>query len=155
MLLEYFSIILILYITYKNTSIYSLSLLTPFCQNEIHFVHDFNVKSLNYREVKGSVLNLKSLTLDISDFLNSLNDTDNYWVNLSFYPDLTGYNIDEGINLSISTPILINRDSSSLLLTQFIMSRLYTMIDMYYLDDSIINSNSSIIVIKFTDIEIQ
>jgi len=78
MLLEYFSIILILYITYKNTSIYSLSLLTPFCQNEIHFVHDFNVKSLNYREVKGSVLNLKSLTLDISDFLNSLNDTDNY-----------------------------------------------------------------------------
>jgi len=87
--------------------------------------------------------------------LNNLNESDNYWLSLSFYPDLTGYNIDDGIQLFVSHPILINRDSSPLLLTQFIMNRLYTMIDLYYLDDSIINSNHSIIVVKFTDIEIQ
>jgi len=98
---------------------------------------------------------LKNLTTDITDFLNSLNESDNYWVSFSFYPDIIGYQIDEGIKLFISDPILINRESSALLLTQFIMNRLNIMVDFYYLDDSIISSNDSIIIVKFTDIEIQ
>jgi hypothetical protein len=70
---------------------------------------------------------------------------------LTFHPDILGYNIDDGIKLFISDPILINKDSSPLLLTQFIMNRLNIMIDLYYLDDSIINSKDSIIVVKFTE----
>jgi hypothetical protein len=58
------------------------------------------------------------------------------------------------MQLFISDPILINKDSSSILLTQFIMDRLHIMIDFYYLDDSIINNNDSIIVVKFTEIEL-
>jgi hypothetical protein len=150
-IIRIFSILLILYFSYKNSSIYSLSLLTPFCRDEIHFVHDFDVKSLNYYKMNGSVFYLKNLTLDITNFLDNLNETDNYWANLTFHPDILGYNIDDGIKLFISDPILINKDSSPLLLTQFIMNRLNIMIDLYYLDDSIINSKDSIIVVKFTE----
>jgi hypothetical protein len=59
------------------------------------------------------------------------------------------------MQLFISDPILINKDSDPLLLTQFIMDRLNRMIDFYYLDDSIINNNDGIIIIKFTEIELK
>lgn len=74
---------------------------------------------------------------------------------MSFYPDINGYGNDEGIQLHISDPILINKDSSSLLLTKFIMNRLNIMIDFYYLDDSFINSRDPIIVVKYTEIELK
>jgi len=58
------------------------------------------------------------------------------------------------MQIYICDPILINKDSSPLLLTQFINDRLNVMIDFYYLDDSIINSKDSIIIVKFTEIEL-
>jgi len=150
------SIIMILYLSYKNLdkSIYSTSLLMPISQDKIQFVHDFEIKSLNYYKTRKTVLKINELTLDIMDFIYNLNEDDNYWVSLSFYPSITGYNLDDGMQLFISDPILINKDSSSILLTQFIMDRLHIMIDFYYLDDSIINNNDSIIVVKFTEIEL-
>jgi hypothetical protein len=59
------------------------------------------------------------------------------------------------MQLFISDPILINKESNPLLLTQFIMDRLHKMIDFYYLDDSIINNNDAIIIIKFTEIDLK
>lgn len=56
--------------------------------------------------------------------------------------------------MHICDPILINRDSCPLLLTKFIMNRLNLIIDLYYLDDSIINSKDSIIIVQFTEIEL-
>lgn len=53
-------------------------------------------------------------------------------MSLTFYPDISGYANGEGIKLYISDPILINKDSDSLLLTKFIMNRLNLMIDFYY-----------------------
>jgi hypothetical protein len=88
------------------------------------------------------------------DFLKILNEDDNYWVSLSFYPTISGYSIDDGMQLFLSDPILINKDSSAITLTQFIMNRLHLMIDFYYLDDSIINNNDGIIVVKFIKIEL-
>jgi hypothetical protein len=150
------SIIMILYLSYKNLdqSIYLTSLLIPISLDKIHFVHDFEINSLNFHKTRRTVLCINDLTLDIIDFINNLNEDDNYWVSFSFYPTITGYNIDDGMQLYISDPILINKDSSSILLTQFIMNRLHRMIDFYYLDDSIINNNDSIIVVKFTEIEL-
>jgi hypothetical protein len=150
------SILLILYIMHTNfdQSSYSLSLLIPFCQKEINFVQDFQVKNINYYKTQASVLFLTRLTSDLTDFLNNLDESQNYWVNFSFYPDILGYKMEDGMKLHISEPILINIDSSPLLLTQFINDRLNLMIDFYYLDDSIINSNQAVITVKFTEIEL-
>jgi hypothetical protein len=151
------SIILILYLSYKNLdqTIYLTSLLIPVSKNEISYAHDLEVKSFNFHETRKTVLFINDLTGDLTDFINSLNEDDNYWVSFSFYPTITGYNIDDGMQLFISDPILINKDSNPLLLTQFIMDRLHKMIDFYYLDDSIINNNDGIIIIKFTEIELK
>lgn len=150
------SVLMIFYITIRNLdqSIYFLSLLMPVSQDKIDFVHDFEVKSMNFYKNKSSVFYLKNLTLDITNFINNLNEDDNYWVSLSFYPDISGYNMEDGLKLYISDPILINKDSSPFLLTQFILHRLNVMIDFYYLDDSIINSEDPVIIVKFTEIEL-
>jgi hypothetical protein len=151
------SIILILYLSYKNLdqNIYSISLLIPFSKDKISFAHEFEINSLSIYKLRHSVLFINDLTGDLIDFIDSLNEDDNYWISLSFYPTITGYNIDDGMQLFISDPILINKDSDPLLLTQFIMDRLNRMIDFYYLDDSIINNNDGIIIIKFTEIELK
>jgi hypothetical protein len=150
------SIIMILYLSYRNLdqTIYLTSLLIPLSKNEINYVHDFDVKSLNVYKKQGTVLYIINLTLDLTEFINNLNEDDNYWACISFYPNIGGYSIDDGMQLFLSDPILINKDSDPLLLTQFIMNKLHLMIDMYYFDDSIINSQDSIIVIKFTEIEL-
>jgi hypothetical protein len=151
------SIILILYLSYKNLdqNIYSISLLIPFSQNKISFVHEFEINSLSIYKVRHTVLYINDLTWDLTEFINHLNEDDSYWISLSFYPTITGYNIDDGMQLFISDPILINKESNPLLLTQFIMDRLHKMIDFYYLDDSIINNNDAIIIIKFTEIDLK
>jgi hypothetical protein len=73
------SIIAILVIVYNNTneSLYLLSLLTPFSVDKIHFVHDFEVKHLNIYGERKSMLLLKELTKDLTDFLDILNKSDN------------------------------------------------------------------------------
>ena len=118
------SILLILYLIYKNSNqgIYSLSLLIPLSQNKIDYVHEFEIKSLNYYNEKGSVLYIQNLTTDLKVFLNNLNENDNYWISLFFYPEISGYANEEGIKLSISDPILINKNSDTLLLTKFIIN---------------------------------
>lgn len=81
------SILVIFYITIRNLdlSIYYSSLLMPFSQDKIDFVHDFEVKSMNFYKTKRSVFYIKNLTLDITNFINNLNENENYWVSLSFF----------------------------------------------------------------------
>jgi len=50
----------------------------PFSQDKIHFVHDFDVKSIKFYDIKNSLFYLKNLTLDITNFINNLNEEDNY-----------------------------------------------------------------------------
>jgi len=149
------SILIILYYLDINLSNYLISLLPPFCLDKIHYVHDFQIKSINFFEQKGSILYLNTLTRDLTIFLDNLSENDNYWISLTFYPDISGYANEEGIKLVISDPILINKESNSLLLTKFIMNRLNLMIDSYYLDDSIINNKNSVVIIKYTEIELK
>jgi hypothetical protein len=58
------------------------------------------------------------------------------------------------MRLYICDPILVNRDSDPLLLSKFIKNRLDIMIDFYYLDDSIFDSEDAVIIAKFTEIEL-
>jgi hypothetical protein len=129
-------------------------LLIPFSKDKVDYVHDFKIKSINYYNDRKTILIINNLTKDITSFLNNLSESDNYWVSFSFYPELAGYSLDEAMRLTICDPILINKDSSSLVLTNFIMNRLQIMIDFYYLDDSVINSTECLILAQFTEIEL-
>jgi len=152
------SVILIIFTLYHNQSqflIGSILLLPPFSLDKIHYVHDFDIKFLNFSNEKRSIFFLKNLTKDIINFLDNLSENDNYWAVLYFYPNIEGYENEEGIEMKIFKPIIINKDSCPLLLSKHIMNKLNLMIDFYYLDDSIINSNDSIIIIKYTEIEIK
>jgi hypothetical protein len=57
---------------------YLSSLLIPVSQDKIHYVHDFDIKSLDFDKTKRTVLKINELTLDIMDFLKILNEDDNY-----------------------------------------------------------------------------
>lgn len=152
------AIILIIFTLYYNQShflIGSILLLPPFSLDKIHYVHDFNIKFKNFLNEKRSVFFLKNLTKDIINFLDNLSEDDNYWAVLYFYPNIEGYENEEGIQMKIINPIIINKDSCPLLISKHIMNRLNLMTDLYYLDDSIFNSNDSIIIIKDTEIEIK
>jgi hypothetical protein len=72
------SILLILYYLDIDQSNYLISLLPPFSQDKIHYVHDFQIKSLNFYEERGSILYLNTLTKDLTNFLDNLTDNDNY-----------------------------------------------------------------------------
>jgi hypothetical protein len=98
---------------------------------------------------------LPKLTVEIATLLENLSESENYWTSFCFYPDISGYNNEAGIKMWINDPIIINKDSNPLLLTKFILNRLNLMIDLYYLDDSIINSENSIIVVSYLEIELQ
>jgi hypothetical protein len=150
------SIILILYLSYKNLdqNIYSISLLIPISKDKISYVHEFEIKSLEFYKTRNTVLFLNDLKSDLNDFIDGLDEDSDYWISLSFFPTMTGYGLDDGMQLYIADPILINKDSSSILLTQFIENRLQLMIDFYYLDDSIFDNDEAIIVVKFTEIEL-
>lgn len=150
------SIIMILYITIRNfdQSIYLMSLLIPLSKDKIHYVHDFEIKSLNFYQERSTILYLNDLKSDLNDFICNLDENNDFWVSISFYPDLVVYNIDDGMKLYICDPILVNRDSDPLLLSQFITTRLQRMIDFYYLDDSIIDNKDSVLIVKFTEIEL-
>jgi hypothetical protein len=50
----------------------------PISQDKIQFVHDFEIKSLNYYKTRKTVLKINELTLDIMDFIYNLNEDDNY-----------------------------------------------------------------------------
>ena len=150
------SIIVILYLSYKNLdlSIYSISLLIPLSKDKIHYAHDFEVKSINIYQERSTILYLNDLKSDLNDFICNLDENNNFWISISFYPDLVVYNIDDGMKLYICDPILVNRDSDQLLLSQFITTRLQRMIDFYYLDDSIIDNKDSVLIVKFMEIEL-
>jgi lysylphosphatidylglycerol synthetase-like protein (DUF2156 family) len=64
------SVIVILYIIIinSNDSSYNLMLLVPFSLDKIHYVHNFEIKFLNFTQEKGSIVFLESLTKDLTSF---------------------------------------------------------------------------------------
>ena len=73
----------------------------------------------------------------ISNFLTELDIYTNYVVRVTFVPDIVNTE-DDMPQLILSKPFLVNRLSSATFLKKFIDERLQLMIDLYYLDDSIL-----------------
>jgi hypothetical protein len=110
-----------------NNSLYSISILIPFSTFEIDFRDSFEWKFNSYK-VKPmiSYLKLQTLTKDINLLLLSLLDDSNYSMGLSFISSYKEWEKDKGKNypLFIDDAIIINKESDSLLITQFIMENL-------------------------------
>ena len=137
------SILVIIFILYYNyNSSYQLSCLLPLSIDKITYVNNIN-KNI----VIDSNYYLKHLNEfndnEIFDFLDNLSYDDNYIVSLEYILDISKYT-DEGPNLILSKPFLINRYSSQTTITKFINERIELMIDLYYLDDSIFYETNKI-----------
>jgi hypothetical protein len=136
-----------------NNSLYNISILVPFSLFEIDFRDSFEWKFNSYK-VKPmiSYINLQTLTKDIDLLLLSLVDDVNYSMSLSFISSYKEWEKDKRKNypLFIGDAIIVNKESDSVLITQFIMENLdkkgYFITDWLFKDYSL-NSMDPIILI--------
>ena len=125
-------------------SLYTMSILIPFSFFEIDFRDSFDWKLNSYR-VKPmiSYIKLQTLTKDIIKLFDSLKDDENYSMCLSYIPSYKDWkdNKDKVPPLIIDNPIIINKESDPVLITQFIMENLdkkgYFIIDWLFKDYSL------------------
>jgi hypothetical protein len=144
----------IIYILWYDSSEIPIqtSILLPFSIYKITFPKDINEQFIiDYKSIAEESLYIWD-DKEIKDFLNSLNNEDNYIVYMQFVPS------DEDMdapNIVLSKPFFINRYSSSTTIRKFINERLHLMIDKYYLDDIVIQPDVVglwliCIIVKFT-----
>jgi len=123
-------------------SLYAMSILIPFSLFEINFRESFEWKFNSYWvKPKISYLKLQTLTKDIDFLLLSLIDDVNYSMSLSFISSYKEWTEDkEKIQpLFINDPIIVNKESDSLLITQFIMQNLNK--KGYFITNQLINDD--------------
>jgi hypothetical protein len=114
------SIIVIIFILYYNTKQITIAtaIILPLSINKITYSTDlidsYQIESNMKTEVY-YLLNVK----ETSDFLSNLEENANYFVNIEFIPDFPL--LEEDVpKMFLSKPFLINRFSSSELITKFI-----------------------------------
>ena len=119
---------------------------------EIAFAKDFkfNFKNLNSDTI---TINLDNLAPNLVGFISELDEGQIYWITLDFYPTLYAYKHELGIKMNLSKPILVSIDSNPYLLADYIKNQLNAMIELYYLDDSIIQGDEPCIIIEYFEIE--
>ena len=133
-------------------SLYTMSILIPFSSFDIDFRDSFDWKFNSYRfKPIISYMKLQSLTKDINLLLDSLANDVNYSMSLSFISSYKEWEKDKIKNhpLFIKDAIIINKESDSVLITQFIMENLdkkgYFITDWLFKDHSL-NSMDPIIL---------
>jgi hypothetical protein len=144
-----------------NNSLYSISILIPFSFFEIDFRDSFEWKFDSYK-VKPmiSYIKLQNLTRDINSLLLSLVDDVNYSMGLSFISSYKEWEKDKRENhpLFIGDAIIINKESDSLLISQFIMENLdkkgYFISDWLFKDHSL-NTRDPVILIVTVPIKVK
>lgn len=145
-------IIVILWITYKNLiDPIMFSCLFPFSLIEIDFRDSFDWEFTYRDNSKISYYTLQSLTQELKSLLNSLKDDVNYSMSLSFISSYNKWkdNKEKNPPLFIIDAIIVNRESDSILITQFIMAQLDKkgyFISNWLLEDDCINSMDPIIL---------
>lgn len=124
-------------------SISNISYLDDFTKGHTGIIVDPNVK----KEL------LYSITIgETSKLLNSLDSDSNYIANIEYINDLSIHYLDVSNGntntprMILSNPFLINKFSSPTLLTKFMNERLELMIDYYYLDDSVLQDSTIILI---------
>jgi len=129
----------------KKSNDFNMNLI-PFSFFNIDFRDSFEweLKS-GINKPRISYLMIQTLTNDIQSLLNSLNHDENYSMSLSFISSYSRWKNDKEniVPLFIDNAIIINKESDSILITQFIINVLdektYFITD-WLLNDSYINS---------------
>jgi len=157
------SVIVIIFIVYYNSiklnvanafilplSISNITYLDDFTNDHRGIIVDPNVnKELLYSITTGKT----------SKLLNNLDSDSNYIEAIEYINDLSIYYSDVNNGNSntpkmiLSNPFLFNKFSSPNLLTKFMNERLEMMIDYYYLDDSVLE-DSSILLLTYSKFNI-
>ena len=137
---------------------YKMSILIPFSFFEIDFRDSFEWELDSYRDKPMiSYLKIQTLTEDIIKLLNSLKDDENYSMTPSLIPSYKEWKYEKR-NLSLlSEPIIINKESDPILITQFIMDSLdKNIFDIsWLLNDSSINRMDPQILIVTDNIKVK
>jgi hypothetical protein len=122
-------------------------MLIPLSIVKISFIDDMDsliyISESNTKEERLYLWNYE----EIESFLKSLNIDDNYIVEMEFMPS------DEDMDapqLILSKPFLINRHSSVTTILKFINERLDKMVDVFYLDDIVIQPEIIGPIVKLT-----
>jgi hypothetical protein len=104
-----------------------MGILMPFSFFDIDFRESFDWEINSYRDKSIiSYLKIPRLTEEIQKILSSLKDDVNYSMGLSYIPSYTKWkdNKEEIKPLFIDNPIIVNKESDPILITQFIMNTL-------------------------------
>jgi hypothetical protein len=153
------SVIVIIFILYNNSIKLNIAnaFILPLSINNISYLDDFINKDspmLIDSNVKKELF-YSSKVGETSKLLNSLDNDSNYIATIEYINDLSIYHLDvynrntNSPKMILSNPFLINKFSSSILLTKFMNERLELMIDYYYLDDSVLQ-DSTIILLTYS-----
>jgi hypothetical protein len=96
-------------------------------------------------------------SLDLRIFLNRLKIDKAYVVTFEFVTSLMVYNEETPV-LSLSKPILITKNSNPKIISDYLKERIDLAIDIYYLDDSILDSHNNPvgpgIVVNYSEINL-
>jgi hypothetical protein len=142
-IIKIMSIILIIFIFYNNSRdiLISSAFMAPLSISRISYINDLDIPAFaNFESEKIEIF--REFTIkETTDFLNKLEDNESYIADISFIPSFPLWDLDAP-QMSLSNPILINRNSSARTINKFILERLDYMVDYYYLDDTIIQKES-------------
>lgn len=142
------SIILIIFILYYNSRYISIScaFMAPLSISRISYINDLDIPAFPDFETEKTEIFRKFTIIEFTNFLNKLEDNESYIVDIRFIPNIVLWDLDAP-QMSLSNSILINKNSSGVIINKFIMERLDYMVDYYYLDDAIIQKESDCAVI--------
>lgn len=148
----------LLIIILKMKSLYAMSILIPFSLFDIDFRDSFEWELESYR-VKPQILYMcvQTLTKDLINLLDSLNDDVNYSMGLSYISSYKEWE-DKVIPLWIDNALIINKESDPILISQFIMNRLIDkglFITNRLFNDSSINSMDPVILTVIVGIKVK
>jgi hypothetical protein len=115
-----------------------MALILPLSIDEISYLDERDSPVIVSDTVNKEFISVYDME-DLTNFLANQDIEDNYVVNIVFIQDIVYCSINMP-QLLLSRPFLVNRSSSPTLLNKFIDERLQLMIDLYYLDDSILNN---------------
>jgi hypothetical protein len=90
--------------------------------------------------------------LEVRHFLNTLELDTIYVVTFEFIPSMIMHD-EHGPSLLLGKPIIITKNSNHYTISNYLKERIDIMIDTYYLDDSILQADSTVIV-KYSKINL-
>ena len=145
-------IFLIIHFTFSDQTIFIIATLLPFSIDKINYFNEVNKQVVIDEDIQTEYLDSWKID-DIEQFLDKLDENSNYIADIEFYPSLVESHMINIPRLLISDSIIINSLSSETTIAKFINERLEIMIDLYYLDDSILQhdiNDGPVIVITYT-----